>query len=75
MKTKNKRQSSKILEAATDYSKAPLIVAPNTTINSIRTTNGPATNYYPENEDTMEESDLEELEINLSPSPKVKESV
>ena len=74
MKTKNKRPSSKILEAATDYSKAPLIVAPNT-INSIRTTNGPATNYYPENEDTMEESDLEELEINLSPSPKVKESV
>ena len=74
MKTKNKRPSSKILEAATDYSKAPLIVAPNT-INSIRTTNGPATNYYPENEDTMEESDLEELEINLSPGPKVKESV
>ena len=73
MKTKNKRPSSKILEAATDYSKAPLIVAPNT-INSIRTTNGPATNYYPENEDTMEESDLEELEINLSPSTKVKES-
>ena len=44
------------------------------TINSTLTTtnNGLATNYYLENEDTMEESDLEELEINLSPTPKVQ---
>ena len=74
MKTKNKRPpSSKILEAGTDFSKAPLIVAPNTNITNNSTANGLATNYYLENEDTMEGSDLEELEINLSPSTKVKE--
>lgn len=72
MKTKNKRPpSSKILEAGTDFSKAPLIVAPNTNITNNSTANGLATNYYLENEDTMEGSDLEELEINLSPSTKV----